>query len=171
MPAPKRGAAQRSRANRLSNRGLIHIKPSLPEELIVELDAGAEYSTMLKRKLLKRLAVAAAGWLLFAQLALAAGSCMMRLEASLALASSAAMVMEDCAAAPTGAATCLAHCLKADQPTPYSVDSLFHAMPPPVSALGRLIAISRPGFFAIPQHVPELRSSPALQVLSCSFQI
>jgi hypothetical protein len=148
---------------------LIHIKPSLAEGLIVKLDGVAEHSAMLKRKLLKQLAVAAAGWLLFAQLALAAGSCMLRLEASLA--SGVAMATEDCGAVPAGPATCLAHCLKADQPATYSVDSLFHVMPPPVSALGRLTAISRPDSPAVLQHVPELRGSPPLQVLFCSFQI
>ena len=126
---------------------------------------------MITRKLIKRLALVAAGWLLLAQVALAAGSCMMQPAAIPAQSTGEFMAMDDCVAAPADPAACLVHCLKADQPASYSVDYQFPLALLPVSAVEPLTALPQPDSPVSRLHVSDLTGGPPLQVLFCSFQI
>jgi hypothetical protein len=126
---------------------------------------------MITRKLIKRLALVAAGWLLLAQIALAAGSCMMQPATIPAQATGEVMAMDDCVAAPTDPAACLVNCLKADQPASYSVDYQFSLALLSLSAVGPLPALPQPDTPVSRLHVPSLTGGPPLQVLFCSFQI
>jgi hypothetical protein len=126
---------------------------------------------MISRKLVKRLALVAAGWLLLAQVALAAGSCMMRPAAIPAQVSGEVMVMDDCIDAPEDAASCLVHCLSADQPASYAVDFQFPVFLPPIPEVGRLTTLPQPDSLVSLLNVSDLTGGPPLQVLFCSFQI
>jgi len=125
---------------------------------------------MFSRRIIRRVVAAMACSWLFAQIALAAESCLVRLAAAPAQFSGDAMAMDDCAAAAAAHDTCLAHCLKSDQPASFSLDNQFQALPPALAAIGRMPELQVADSCSIPLRVFGSRGGPPLQVLFCSFQ-
>lgn len=125
---------------------------------------------MFSRNLFKRLTQLTAGLLLFAQLVQPAQACMLRLQSSPTQTSGEAMVMGECTGAPMDTATCLAYCLKADQPANPAVDYHFPAVLPSISHMVRLPALQQADSSALPSAASRCASGPPLQILFCSFQ-
>jgi len=117
---------------------------------------------------LKRLALLAAGLLLFGQLALSAQACMSWMQPGPAQGLDGANYA--CAGAPMAKGTCSTHCLEVMQPANPSADHYFHSIPAPVSHVAGFSALRRANSSA--SHSPGTRpsSGPSLQILFCSFQ-
>ena len=126
---------------------------------------------MFARKTVRRVIAMAAGSLLFAQLALAAEACLVPPRAEPAGTSVDAGAMDDCGAAAVGRNTCLAHCLKADQPASFALDEHLQALPPSIAVVGRVAELQLADCPAIPIQVLGSRPGPPLEILFCTFQI
>ena len=124
-------------------------------------------AAILSRSVFKRLAQLMVGLLLFAQLVLSAQACMLS-RPDQAYTFNDTMATED--GASMDKATCLAHCLKADQVSSLSVDSHFHATLSPASPVAVLSALHRADPSVMPLPFSRRSSGPPLQILFCSFQ-
>jgi hypothetical protein len=126
---------------------------------------------MVTRTILKRLALVAAAWLLVAQASFAAASCMMLLAGAPAQSSQDGMAMVDCPDGTAGQASCVVHCLQAEQAVSAVFDHAAPSFAPVISITGYLKDWPPPDSSVTQFVFPQSRGSPPLQVLFCSFQI